>query len=95
MADPVRGVQLATPLQRLFIALTGRILAFAGAIVGTIFLLQFLLWSAPGDPIDMLPLYGSELERIRPELERLWGLDLPPFSTDHAVFRSCHTGRPG
>lgn len=79
MADPVRGAQLAKPLQRLFIALTGRILAFAGAIVGTIFLLQFLLWSAPGDPIDMLPLYGSELERIRPELERLWGLDLPPF----------------
>ena len=77
MADPVRGVQLATPLQRLFIALTGRILAFAGAIVGTIFLLQFLQ-ERPGD------LSTCRLIRVRtgtysPRIERLWGFDLPPF----------------
>jgi len=50
-----------------------RALWFAATLVGAAFLVQLLLWAAPGDPIDLLP-NGAEL---RPALEAEWGLDQP------------------
>lgn len=54
-------------------AALGRGLWFAAVLVGAAFLVQLLLWAAPGDPIDLLP-NGAEL---RAQLEVEWGLDQP------------------
>jgi peptide/nickel transport system permease protein len=71
------AVAQAPPYWRLGIALLARAAAFMAAVLGAVFFLQVLLWSAPGDPIDMLPIHGQDLEELRPELEKAWGLDLP------------------
>ena len=78
MADAVAPAAHRTPRARLAFALSGRLGFFAVAVVGAVFILQTLLWSAPGDPIDMLPLFGQDLEDLRPVLQAEWGLDLPP-----------------
>jgi peptide/nickel transport system permease protein len=46
---------------------------FVLTLLGAAFLVQILLWAAPGDPIDLLP----NGEDVRPLLEQEWGLDLP------------------
>jgi len=58
---------------RLVRALVLRTGWFLATLLGAAFLLQALLWAAPGDPIDLLP-NGEEL---RADLEEEWGLDQP------------------
>jgi peptide/nickel transport system permease protein len=78
VADAVASAAQRAPRARLALALFGRLAFFAAAVTGAVFILQALLWSAPGDPIDMLPLFGQDLEELRPVLQAEWGLDDPP-----------------
>ncbi len=72
---------------------------FAATLLGAVFFVQFLLWAAPGDPVDLVP----NGEEIRPLLEAEWGLDRPlPVRFLASVGRALHgdlgsslTVRPG
>lgn len=50
-----------------------RALRFGAVLVGTVVLVEGLMWAAPGDPIDLIP-NGAEL---RGALAAEWGLDRP------------------
>jgi len=63
----------AVSLWNLISALTLRGIVFVSTVLGAAFLIQVLLWAAPGDPIDLIP----NSAEIRPQLEAEWGLDKP------------------
>ena len=79
-------------------AVLRHLLWFVGLVVGVLALVQFLLWAAPGDPIDLL---GAE--EIRAGLEAEWGLDQPlPVRVGRFIIGALHgdlgsslTVRPG
>lgn len=60
----------AWPLLR---RLSGHVATFAATVLGAALLVLVLLYSAPGDPIDLLP----NADEVRPVLEAEWGLDKP------------------
>ena len=97
MVDPV----LNDPgrVWRLLRRLSGHVFTFAVTVLGAALFVLVLLYSAPGDPIDLLP----NADEVRPVLEAEWGLDKPlpvRFArwTAHALvgdFGTSVTYRPG